>query len=77
MALKNIHTNVRDLVINKIQNFQFIANSEKCGACIVNKYCAHKTGTSETLQMPYNKMDLNLKYVIFPSHLKRKNKDSE
>lgn len=56
---------------NKTIDFSNKVNPNKCGACVVNKYCAHKTNEKKTLTFPYNCHDLKLKFVPFPEELKK------
>ncbi|MGX7666653.1 hypothetical protein [Flavobacterium pedocola] len=46
-------------------------NPNKCAACSVNKYCAHKTNELKNLSFPYNRYFMKLKYVDFPDELKK------
>lgn len=57
---------------NKIINFNVNKlNPKKCAGCVVNKYCAHKSGKFNELKFPYDVLDLNLSFVPFPEELKR------
>lgn len=56
---------------NKTIDFSDKVNPNKCSACVVNKYCAHKTNELKTLTLPYNRYDLKLKFVTFPEELKK------
>jgi len=64
---------------NKAKEIRFKnkVNPNKCGACVVNKYCAHKTDKMESLKIPYNRYDLKLKYIEFPEELKKPKENNE
>lgn len=51
--------------------FRASINLNKCAACVVNKYCTHKTDKFDVLKIPYSKNDLLLNYVEFPEELKK------
>ncbi len=46
-------------------------NPKKCAGCVVNKYCAHKSGKLEQLKFPYEICDLSLESIPFPEELKK------
>ena len=69
--LEKTISNVNDFVERKEIDFKNIVNPNKCGACVVNKYCAHKTDELDILKIPYNRFYLKLKYVAFPEELKK------
>jgi len=73
-SLENTFSNLNSFVSEKSLNFHKEINPNKCAACTVNKYCAHKTNNIKELNLPYDKNDLKLKYIEFPESLK-KNKD--
>ncbi|WP_299064802.1 PD-(D/E)XK nuclease family protein [uncultured Polaribacter sp.] len=70
-------SNLNDFIENKEIDFKNKVNPNKCAACIVNKYCAHKTGELNILKIPYNRYDLKLKFVEFPEVLKKPKEDDK
>jgi hypothetical protein len=52
-------------------------NMNKCGGCIVNKYCGHKTGKYQNIEFPYNKNHMKLYQTSFPEELKKEQKDKK
>lgn len=74
--LEKTLSNINQFRESKEIDFKNSVNPNKCGACVVNKYCAHKTDELNTLKIPYNRYDLKLKFVAFPEELKKpKDKD--
>ena len=64
---------LRDLVSNGKQKFeQDKIYPNKCAACVVSKYCGHKTGLYNNFSYPYNKNDIKIFSVKFPDELKKK-----
>ena len=74
--LEKTLSNINQFRESKEIDFKNNVNPNKCGACVVNKYCVHKTDELSTLKIPYNRYDLKLKFVAFPEELKKpKDKD--
>ncbi len=46
-------------------------NMRKCAACVVNKYCGHKTKRYQNLSLPYQPSFLNLFFATFPDELRK------
>ena len=44
----------------------------KCAACVVSKYCSHKTGLYDNFNFPYSKNDIKIFSVKFPDELIKK-----
>lgn len=64
---------LRDLVTNGKQKFeQDKLHPNKCAACVVSKYCGHKTGLYDNFSFPYNKNDIKIFSIKFPDELKKK-----
>ena len=75
--LKKTLSNIEYFLKNKEIDFKKNINPNKCGGCVVNKYCAHKTGELNTLKIPYNRYDLKLKFATFPEELKKPKEEDE
>ena len=71
VLLEKTVSEINYLVKEKTMEFTNIINPNKCAACSVNKYCAHKTYQFKVLKMPYNRYDMRLKYVEFPEDFKK------
>lgn len=67
--LNKTHSSLLEFLDKKETKFNFPSNVKKCVACVVNKYCAHKTDTLKTVVLPYSRQDLKLKKVDFPAEL--------
>ncbi len=63
-------TQLSDLMINGKQKFEKDKlHPNKCAACVVSKYCGHKTGLIDEFSFPYNLNDLKIFQVEFPAEL--------
>jgi CRISPR/Cas system-associated exonuclease Cas4 (RecB family) len=57
---------------NKKQDFNSEnLNPKKCANCVVNRFCGHKTGRFNDLEVPYNDRYLKLESIPFPEELKK------
>jgi len=72
--LTETYESLINFISKKEMEFNINTNLSKCAACVVNKYCIHKTQLFNIVKFPYNKYDLKLKRVIFPEELKNKEK---
>lgn len=72
--LNNTVYELKSFLKNRTLELKDNVNQNKCAACSVNKYCAHKTNELKDLSVPYNRYFMQLKYVDYPKELK---KDSE
>ena len=70
--LRNAFLSIKKFLKEQVIEFNDKINPNKCAACSVNKYCAHKTNNLTELKIPYNRYDLKLKYVEFPEDLKKR-----
>ncbi len=73
--LETTHSNLSNFISEKDFDFLGKVNTNKCAACSVNKYCAHKTNSISKLKFPYDKNDLLLKHIDFPEALKKENNE--
>ena len=71
MLLEKTVSELNLLIDEQTIEFKNVINPNKCAACSVNKYCAHKSNEFKDLKIPYNKYDMRLKYVEFPEELKK------
>lgn len=63
---------VKNLKTNKSSQFATDKiNPNKCGGCVVNKYCGHKSKKYNDLTFPYNKEYLKFFKADFPEELKK------
>lgn len=69
--LTKTNSSLNSFLETKTIDFNNKVNPNKCCACVVNKYCAHKTNELNSLTLPYNRYDLKLKFVNFPEELKK------
>jgi len=69
--LFNTFLNIKKFLKKQVVEFNDKINPNKCAACSVNKYCAHKTNNLKELKIPYDRYDLKLKYMKFPEELKK------
>lgn len=74
LALFNTaYSGVQNLKTNKSNQFSIDKiNVNKCGGCVVNKYCGHKNKKYDTLTYPYNKDYLKFFKAEFPEELNRR-----
>lgn len=57
-------TGIKDIQINYKQDFNISnLNLKKCAACIVNKYCGHKTAKFNDVTFPYSRNYMLTKYI--------------
>ncbi|MCC5906207.1 MAG: hypothetical protein JJU13_08380 [Balneolaceae bacterium] len=70
ILLNRTHNKLLDFISNQRMRFPTPTNPNKCAACVVNKYCSHKTDNYNELKLPYDKNDIQLKYIPFPDELK-------
>lgn len=75
--LENTLANLNEFIKSKEIEFKNRVNPNKCAACVVNKYCAHKTDEFDILKIPYNQYDLKLKFVKFPEELRKPKENDE
>lgn len=45
--------------------------ANKCARCVVNRFCGHKTGRFDELELPYHQKYLKLVSTLFPEELKK------
>lgn len=65
-------TQLKEFVERRFQPFDIQElNPNKCAACVVSKYCMHKTGRFDRIEFPYKKADIKVFPVIFPEKLKK------
>jgi len=65
-------TGIESIIKEKGSSFDIKKlNPKKCAGCVVNKYCAHKSGKFEHLKFPYDPSDLALVKIPFPEELRR------
>lgn len=65
-------TQLYDLTKNGKQRFEKDKlHPNKCAACVVSKYCGHKTGNFEAFSFPYDKNDIKIYPTVFPESLKK------
>ena len=69
--LKKATNDLKDFIKNKSIDLINQINPNKCAACSVNKYCAHKTNELKNLTIPYNCYFMKLKFIDFPKELKK------
>lgn len=74
VKIKKIELNDKSIayfeeILNEIKTFQKTGttsfnqdkiNLRKCAGCSVNKYCTHKTGIHQTIDYPFNMVQMNL-----------------
>ena len=59
---------INDLLKNKGQIFdKGNLNPNKCAACVVSKYCSHKSGRLNNYSLPHSLSDINLYYAKYPT----------
>ena len=64
--LRNTHDAISQFHVKKVSRFSFNGSTlNKCTACSVNWYCAHKTVNEEYVRLPYDIASLKLKDVNY------------
>jgi CRISPR/Cas system-associated exonuclease Cas4 (RecB family) len=74
--LNNSFLELTSFIKNKKINFNNDnLNPKKCANCVVNRFCGHKTGKFQDLEIPYSNKYLKLMQIPYPEELKKDDED--